>query len=459
MENGPFRMHYPDATLGLPQEVAQVRTSQNKVYRVTELILQMFVRPVQNPNQVMIHVPPRRLTEPGSPLQPGSITNRENRFIAHVGQVLTNPIKNRHYVIEEALGQGSYATVFLVRSTRNGKYYAAKVLRNDPNMLDMFEKHEKSILIQLNKLERDMFRQKDAAMHLGPQEAQFSSRIINLKDYFLISQDQPVPVKHLVLIFEKLVLSLHDFIIKNDSQGLSLRMIKRFTRYLLEGLRLMSTQGITHSDIKPENIMLVDLNRYELKLVDFGLARRYCNYESFYIQSRYYRSPEVILQLPLTEAIDMWSLGCTLAELYLSYPLFPGSSNLEVLRFMSQVLGPIPLDLVRSSPVAACYFTKESIETEDGPTDRLRLMTPQEFENTHGYQLPPQQRYHELTGLASLADCYEHSETRCSLIRFDADRALWKPFESLLGRMLEWDPLRRITPAEALNHVFMRQAD
>jgi serine/threonine protein kinase len=69
------------------------------------------------------------------------------------------------------------------------------------------------------------------------------------------------------------------------------------------------------------------------------LARKDCAYESFYIQSRYYRAPEVIMGLELTEAIDMWSLGCTLAELYLGIPLFHGNCNLNMLLMMSRILG------------------------------------------------------------------------------------------------------------------------
>jgi dual specificity protein kinase YAK1 len=66
-----------------------------------------------------------------------------------------------------------------------------------------------------------------------------------------------------------------------------------------------------------------------LKVIDFGSA---C-FEGFavfhYIQSRYYRSPEVLLGLPYDSAIDMWSLGCIAAELFLGIPIFPGSSEYD----------------------------------------------------------------------------------------------------------------------------------
>ena len=87
--------------------------------------------------------------------------------------------------------------------------------------------------------------------------------------------------------------------------------------------------GLIHADLKPENIMMVDPQRhpYRVKVIDFGSASHVSKaVPSTYLQSRYYRAPEIILGLPFNERIDMWSLGCVAAELFLGWPLYPGGT-------------------------------------------------------------------------------------------------------------------------------------
>ncbi len=76
-----------------------------------------------------------------------------------------------------------------------------------------------------------------------------------------------------------------------------------------------------------------------LKVIDFGSACHEAQTTYTYIQSRFYRSPEVLLGLPYTSAIDMWSLGCIAAELFLGLPLFPGNSEYNQLSRIVEMLG------------------------------------------------------------------------------------------------------------------------
>lgn len=94
------------------------------------------------------------------------------------------------------------------------------------------------------------------------------------------------------------------------------------------------------------------MNSPVIKLIDFGSAC-YEHATAFsYIQSRFYRSPEVLLGLPYGADIDMWSLGCIVAELYLGLPLFAGTSELEQLRLIQEALGPMPTHMLMAGTKA-----------------------------------------------------------------------------------------------------------
>ena len=77
-----------------------------------------------------------------------------------------------------------------------------------------------------------------------------------------------------------------------------------------------------------------------------------------YIQSRFYRSPEVILGMDYSMAIDMWSLGCILAELYTGFPIFPGENEQEQLSCIMEVLGLPDKEFINRSPRRKLFFGK-----------------------------------------------------------------------------------------------------
>jgi dual specificity protein kinase YAK1 len=85
----------------------------------------------------------------------------------------------------------------------------------------------------------------------------------------------------------------------------------------------------------------ISLNSPQIKVIDFGSACHERQTVYTYIQSRFYRSPEVLLGLPYSGAIDMWSLGCIVVELFLGLPIFPGTSEFNQVSRITDMLGSV----------------------------------------------------------------------------------------------------------------------
>jgi dual specificity tyrosine-phosphorylation-regulated kinase 2/3/4 len=97
--------------------------------------------------------------------------------------------------------------------------------------------------------------------------------------------------------------------------------------------------------VKPENILLWSHQNATVKLIDFGSACFITDQLSSYVQSRSYRAPEVVLGLPYDSKIDLWSLGCVVAELFTGRVLFQNESIVEMLALIESVCGGVPRDI------------------------------------------------------------------------------------------------------------------
>ena len=115
---------------------------------------------------------------------------------------------------------------------------------------------------------------------------------------------------HLCLVLELLSVNLYELIKQNRFRGLSINLVRVFAAQIVDVLMVLKEAQIIHCDLKPENILLQSLETPNIKVVDFGSACHQSQRMYTYIQSRFYRSPEVLLGLKYTNAIDMWSLGC-----------------------------------------------------------------------------------------------------------------------------------------------------
>ena len=239
---------------------------------------------------------------------------------------------------------------------------------------------------------------------------------------------------HLVLVFELLSYNLFQLIKCTEYSGVSLDLVRKFALQLMQVLLQLESHKppIVHCDIKPENILLRDQNRSGIRMIDFGSACFENNRLYSYIQSRFYRSPEVILRQEYTTAIDRWSLGCVLVELHTGLPLFDGSSEAAQLKKMQRVLGPIPSAMVKSSPAKAKYFNEQDgamYGLKDAPDDSKPI--------------------EEILGVATGGPRGSRKG------QAGHDQQTYLAFADFIKGLLTYDPSKRLSCRAALAHPFL----
>lgn len=223
---------------------------------------------------------------------------------------------------------------------------------------------------------------------------------------------------HLCISTELLDMNLYEFIKSNSFKGFPLEVVRRFTKQMLNSLLLLKSKKVIHCDLKPENILLAHPMHSEIKVIDFGSSCFENERVYTYIQSRFYRSPEVILGMTYGMPIDMWSLGCILAELLTGVPIFPGENEQEQLACIMEVFGPPEKHLIEKSTRRKLFF-------DSAGKPRLTV-------SSKGRRRRPSTKT-----LTQVLKCDDES------------------FLDFLTRCLRWDPDRRMKPDEAARHEFI----
>ncbi|KAK3087855.1 hypothetical protein FSP39_011544, partial [Pinctada imbricata] len=299
------------------------------------------------------------------------------------------------FEIVEVIGKGSFGHVIRAFDHKRDMDIAIKVIRNK-------KRFHHQALVEVKIL--DALRRRD-------KDNQFN--IIHMGEYFYFRN-------HLCITFELMGMNLYELIKKNNFQGFSIALIRRFAFSLLQCLKLLQRERIIHCDLKPENILLRQRGQSSIKVIDFGSSCYEHQRVYTYIQSRFYRSPEVILGLPYSMPIDMWSFGCILAELYTGYPLFPGENEVEQLACIMEVLGLPPGPVLDQATRRRLFFDSKG--------------NPRCITNSKGKK--------RRVGSKDLQQAVKTSDAN---------------FLDFIRRCLEWDPNIRMTPEEALQHEWIKE--
>ena len=193
-------------------------------------------------------------------------------------------VKNDHiayrYEILKLLGKGSFGQVCECFDHKKRENVALKIIKNKP-------KFHQQASIEVKILHT--IRESD------PND---EKNIIRMKNYFSFRS-------HICITFELISINLYEFLRLNNFQGISSSLIKCFAKQLLNALDHTFSLQIVHCDLKPENVLLTNPNKAFIKLIDFGSSCFLLERLHTYIQSRFYRAPEIMLGVPYTCAIDI----------------------------------------------------------------------------------------------------------------------------------------------------------
>ncbi|MCO5606803.1 hypothetical protein L7F22_060994 [Adiantum nelumboides] len=219
------------------------------------------------------------------------------------------------YMAERVVGTGSFGIVFQARCIETGEMVAIKKVLQDKR----YKNRELQIMQMLDH-----------------------PNIVALKHCFYSNTEKDELYLNLVLEYVPETVYRVTKHYSRANQRMPLIYVKLYAYQICRSLAYIhGGLGICHRDIKPQNL-LVNPHTHQLKLCDFGSAKVLVKGEQniAYICSRYYRAPELVFgAVHYTTAIDIWSVGCVLAELLLGQPLFPGESGVDQLVEIIKVLG------------------------------------------------------------------------------------------------------------------------
>ncbi|XP_069085275.1 dual specificity tyrosine-phosphorylation-regulated kinase 2 [Pleurodeles waltl] len=316
------------------------------------------------------------------------------------------------YEVLKVIGKGSFGQVVKAYDHKMNTNVALKMVRNE-------KRFHRQAAEEIKILE-----------HLKKQDKDNSMNAIHMLEHFTFRN-------HICMTFELLSMNLYELIKKNKFQGFSLPLVRKFAHSILQCLDSLHKSRIIHCDLKPENILLKQQGRSGIKVIDFGSSCYDHQRIYTYIQSRFYRAPEVILGSRYGLPIDMWSFGCILVELLTGHPLFPGEDEADQLACMIELLGVPSQKLLDSSKRA------------------------KNFVSSKGYP-----RYCTVTTLPDGSVVLNGGRSRRGKMRGPPGSRDWTTalkgcddplFLDFLKQCLEFDPLLRMSPSQALRHPWLKR--
>ena len=339
-------------------------------------------------------------------------------LIVYYGEVFEDR-QGRLFRIIDFIGKGSYSVVYKCEMVNlPGKFFAIKVSRNIARIQQRLE-NEAKVLEKLSAIEDSPGKK------LVPEYVS----IFPIKGHTCLT----------IGLYQRTLVERFSF--EGDPSGLVL-FIKCVMRQILDGLSLLHENGYVHGDLKPDNIMLVRDDGYDIKMIDFGSTTTIKNDMPRIPQALFYRSPEMMLGASWNEKIDIWAAGCIMAELCIGFPIFGCNTEEDAIGVITQLIGPVPQSIIVSSLYWKQYYA---------PTPRgLMLLRDPLKCFTEGHLYRDQFIDYE-------DPSFNLESVICSVFNGQIEKPQIDSILSFLYGLLEVDPSKRWSAQEALSHGFLSE--
>jgi len=335
----------------------------------------------------------------------------EGHLLYQVGDIL----QSRYRIMGE-LGEGSFGKVVKCEDMEMGKVLAIKIIKN-------VKKYREAAKLEVNVLSK-----------LSKYDPKGEFRCVKMYDWFDYHG-------HICIAFEILGLSVFDFLKDNNYIPYPIEHVRQIAYELCLSVSFLHNHRLTHTDLKPENVLFRKSDYYmvylekerkkvrilhnpEVRLIDFGSAVFDHEYHSTIVQTRHYRAPEVIMELGWDQSCDVWSVGCIIFELAKGYMMFDTHSSREHLAMMERILGTIPRKMAEKCKLK--YFSNGKLLWDEDSTSGHFVRR----------NVKPLMRY---------------------IPREHRGNEDWEDMFEMIRLMLKYEPSKRITLMESLEQPFLKK--
>jgi len=356
-------------------------------------------------------------------------------------------IRDGRYDVWSTVGRGTFGTVVAAYDNKRKHDVALKIIRD-------VERYRRSAYVECKILDQLMDHMAHRNSCIVEFYGNFSTTIRNRR--------------HVCISFECLGRSVYSFLKANRYRGFQIDGVRDIIFQVMHAVGFCHSIGLTHTDLKLENVLFVDdgytkvkmgewedyrlPNYYAVKLIDFGNATYEQDYHSRIINTRQYRAPEVLLGVGWDHQSDVWSIGCIIAELWTGNLLFQTHENIEHLALMQQILQvPVPSSMIKRVKTQIANGTQPRARKRKKHAVQTRARRSPSEQDVEFFLDVDTERIRWPEN-ASSSESVGHVQKQSQLSQLMSTQ---KDLLDLCKQCLTYDPADRVTAKEALRHKFL----